>query len=269
MLLLEQPGVPALKYLPTELTARSATITWTIDYNGNSAISGYEIQYKQIFLTSKQQLDYSSSSKSLAAKGNQSLILSNNHLSDQTNLNNPNNLTDQDLLFKKLRKESSDDEFWNHQANIQFVSSNEVQESSSLQSTSSNLQSINNLSAKSNLQLIGQFNLNKLEPSNLYLIRLRAQNQIGFSKFSNTIFILTKKESPSIIPQNVTCSSLNSRSIRVSWQIPRHFSTDKKIQTNLIGQRISHQVIEGIFLFLAFLLFFSCIGYILKSIFFL
>lgn len=180
-MLLEQPGSPMLKYVPSELTARSATITWTIDYTGNSAIIGYEIQYKQIFLTSKQQLEYS------RTKGNQSLII--DQPSDNSLLSLNQNLTDQDLLFRKLKKESDEDEFWN-QANVQFVGSSEVQESSV---NSHNSQTLN---AK-NLQLVGQFNLNKLEPSNLYLIRLRAQNQLGYSKFSNTIFVLTKKEPPS------------------------------------------------------------------------
>ena len=246
MLLLEQPGSPTLRYAPSELTARSATITWSIDYSGNSAITGYELQSKQIFLTSKQQLDYISRS---AKAGNQSLIIGHSSSNDQSTgggnsngvsigtgngMSNSSALLDQDVLFRKLRKESDEDEFWS-QASVQFIGSNEVQESAG---------SLPNQPASSKgVQLIGQYTLNKLEPSNLYLVRLRAQNQLGFSRFSNTIFILTRKESPSLVPTNVTCTSLNSRSIRVSWQIPRFFSTDKKQQT--LGQRISHQLIEG------------------------
>ena len=225
VLLLEQPGSPVLKSAPSELTARSATITWSIDYSGNSAIIGYEVQAKQIFLTSKQQLDYIGRN---AKAGNQSLIIGQSAGDSSANGSAP---ADQDVLFRKLRKDAEEDEFW-AQASVQFVGSNEVQESAG------------GLQAQSKgPQLIGQFSLNKLEPSNLYLVRLRAQNQLGFSRFSNTIFVLTKKESPSLVPTNVTCTSLNSRSIRVSWQIPRFFSTDKKQQT--LGQRISHQLIEG------------------------
>lgn len=235
VLLLEQPGSPTLKYAPSELTARSATITWSIDYSGNSAIIGYEAQSKQIFLTSKQQLDYISRS---AKAGNQSLIIGqSSYAGDQSAGagNSSGGPADQDVLFRKLRKESEEDEFWS-QASVQFIGSNEVQESAGSLSNGPP-------ATGKGVQLIGQFNLNKLEPSNLYLVRLRAQNQLGFSRFSNTIFILTRKESPSLVPTNVTCTSLNSRSIRVSWQIPRFFSTDKKQQT--LGQRISHQLIEG------------------------
>ena len=146
-----------------------------------------------------------------------------------------NGAAEQDVLFRKLRKESEEDEFWS-QAAVQFVGSNEVQESAGTLASGA-------VQSGKGVQLIGQFNLNKLEPSNLYLVRLRAQNQLGFSRYSNTIFIQKKKESPSLVPTNVTCTSLNSRSIRVSWQIPRFFSTDKKQQT--LGQRISHQLIEG------------------------
>ena len=134
----------------TEINARSSIIQWIIDYTGNSIITGYEIQYKKIFLTSKQQLEYNK------IKFNHSLI-------NQSNDSDFNNLTDLNLLFKKLRKDSNDEEFWN-QANVQFVTSSEVQE------TNSNLQAsnLNNNNKKLALQLIGQFNLNKLEPSNLY-----------------------------------------------------------------------------------------------------
>lgn len=233
VILLEQPGSPVLKIVETN--ARMSIISWTIDYTGNLPITGYEIQYKKIFLTSKQQLEYSNN------KVNQSLI----NQAD-LNINSLKNLTDLDLMIKKLRKEQDIDEFWN-QANVQFVSSTEVQE------TTNNIQSsLSN--QKLSPQLVGQFNLNKLEPSNLYLIKLRAQNQHGYSKFSNTIFVLTKKESPSLIPQNLTCTSLNSRSIRVSWQIPKSLSSfllDKKqTSQNSMGQHISHQLIEGSFEFL-------------------
>lgn len=227
VLLLEQPGSPQLKYVASELTARSATITWTVE-NGNSAITGYEIQFAKLFLTSRQRSDYS------RTKGNQSLI--NQSSNGDSNLPN---LSDLDSLFKRVAKESQDDEFWS-QANVQFVSSTDVQESSGLQSN-----------GKSNgAQLIGQYSLTKLEPSSLYLIRLKAQNPLGFSKYSNVIFVWTKKESPSLLPQNVTCTTLNSRSIRVYWQIPRQLSaadTKKQLQPNSIGQRISQQLIEGSF----------------------
>lgn len=177
VLLLESPGNLQLKYVPSELSARSAAIAWNVEHTGNSAITSYEIQFKHILLTSKQQIDFG-----IRTKGNQSLINQSSYGGDSSNFTH----LDQDSLFKRLRNESEDDEFWS-QANVQFLSSNEVQESLS-----------NSLIKANNVPLQGQYNLNKLEPSSLYLVRMRAQNQLGFSKFSNVIFIFTKKEAPSI-----------------------------------------------------------------------
>ncbi|CAG2112338.1 unnamed protein product, partial [Medioppia subpectinata] len=56
-----------------------------------------------------------------------------------------------------------------------------------------------------------------LSPITAYDIRVKLENEIGFSDYSNAITITTTMEAPSVQPQDVQCVALDSRSIKISW----------------------------------------------------
>ncbi|XP_054158871.1 cell adhesion molecule DSCAM-like [Oppia nitens] len=61
--------------------------------------------------------------------------------------------------------------------------------------------------------------ISNLLPMTGYDIRVKVDNEIGSSEFSTTINIVTTMEAPSIIPQDVHCVPLDSRSIKIQWSI--------------------------------------------------
>ncbi|RWS16809.1 Down syndrome cell adhesion molecule-like protein Dscam2 [Dinothrombium tinctorium] len=65
------------------------------------------------------------------------------------------------------------------------------------------------------------FEIDDLRPMVKYKFRIRAKNKIGDSSYSDEVEITTKMEAPRVIPQNLIGIATGSRSIKLSWFIPK------------------------------------------------
>lgn len=63
--------------------------------------------------------------------------------------------------------------------------------------------------------------LSSLNSRSLYAIRVRAQNQIGFSSYTEPILLCTRMKPPKQAPFALTAQALSTSSIRVQWSWPQ------------------------------------------------
>lgn len=60
--------------------------------------------------------------------------------------------------------------------------------------------------------------INNLKPNTRYLIRIAAQNKIGWSESSDWIKVKTDESAPAGPPVDVTASPTGPNSIKITWK---------------------------------------------------
>ncbi|XP_065292521.2 cell adhesion molecule Dscam1-like isoform X2 [Dermacentor albipictus] len=76
-----------------------------------------------------------------------------------------------------------------------------------------------------------------LLPMTTYHLRVRADNILGISDYSTPAEFTTSKEPPRFPPKNVQATAMNTRTISVSFDNPRHTKADDQVEGFYVGYR--------------------------------
>lgn len=81
--------------------------------------------------------------------------------------------------------------------------------------------------------------LRKLKPMSTYEVRIRCENALGWSDYSDVLQFVTKEEAPLSPPQSVRVYPLNSRQLQVTFKAPeQEENTISVIKGYYIGYRL-------------------------------
>ncbi|KAI1289670.1 Down syndrome cell adhesion molecule-like protein 1 -like protein [Halotydeus destructor] len=80
--------------------------------------------------------------------------------------------------------------------------------------------------------------LSKLKPLTTYHVRLRAENSLGWSDYSDAIQFTTEEEAPSISPSNVQVYPVSSRSLHVTWSLSNPESRNGLVKGYYLGYKV-------------------------------
>ncbi|XP_022240708.1 Down syndrome cell adhesion molecule-like protein Dscam2 isoform X4 [Limulus polyphemus] len=85
-----------------------------------------------------------------------------------------------------------------------------------------------------------EYTIQGLLPSSAYKVRMRANNNLGSSDYSDVITVTTDDEPPGERPREVTVSARGSRSIYVTWKQPHQKEKRFNIVGYYVGYRVQH-----------------------------
>ncbi|XP_075732107.1 cell adhesion molecule Dscam1-like [Rhipicephalus microplus] len=80
--------------------------------------------------------------------------------------------------------------------------------------------------------------ISSLRPKTAYEFRLRAENAIGLSEFSDSLMVTTDEEAPSGAPRDIKVTPTGSRSIRITWKPPLDEDSNDLVQGYYVGYRV-------------------------------
>ncbi|XP_076306911.1 cell adhesion molecule Dscam1-like isoform X2 [Tachypleus tridentatus] len=85
-----------------------------------------------------------------------------------------------------------------------------------------------------------EYTIQDLLPSSAYQIRMRANNNLGTSDYTDVITVTTDDEPPGERPREVTVSARGSRSVYVTWKQPHQKEKRFNIVGYYVGYRVQH-----------------------------
>ncbi|KAL1423863.1 hypothetical protein MTO96_020778 [Rhipicephalus appendiculatus] len=77
-----------------------------------------------------------------------------------------------------------------------------------------------------------------LRPKTAYEFRLRAENAIGLSEFSDSLMVTTDEEAPSGAPREIKVTPTGSRSLHITWKPPLDEDSNGLVQGYYVGYRV-------------------------------
>ncbi|XP_049268848.1 LOW QUALITY PROTEIN: Down syndrome cell adhesion molecule-like protein Dscam2 [Rhipicephalus sanguineus] len=77
-----------------------------------------------------------------------------------------------------------------------------------------------------------------LRPNTAYEFRLRAENAIGLSEFSDSLMVTTDEEAPSGAPREIKVTPTGSRSLHIAWKPPLDEDSNGLVQGYYVGYRV-------------------------------
>ncbi|KAG0411910.1 hypothetical protein HPB47_010960, partial [Ixodes persulcatus] len=80
--------------------------------------------------------------------------------------------------------------------------------------------------------------VNALKPKSTYEFRLRAENALGVSDYSDSLVLTTDEEAPSGAPRAIKVTATGSRSLRVVWKPPAEEETHGTVHGYYVGYRV-------------------------------
>ncbi|CAN7938995.1 unnamed protein product, partial [Ixodes hexagonus] len=80
--------------------------------------------------------------------------------------------------------------------------------------------------------------VNALKPKSTYEFRLRAENALGISDYSDSLVLTTDEEAPSGAPRDIKVTPTGSRSLRVVWKPPLEEETHGVVHGYYVGYRV-------------------------------
>ncbi|KAM7292179.1 Down syndrome cell adhesion molecule homolog, partial [Ixodes scapularis] len=80
--------------------------------------------------------------------------------------------------------------------------------------------------------------VNALKPKSTYEFRLRAENALGVSDYSDSLVLTTDEEAPSGAPRAIKVTATGSRSLRVVWKPPTEEETHGAVHGYYVGYRV-------------------------------
>ncbi|KAG0430773.1 hypothetical protein HPB47_022388, partial [Ixodes persulcatus] len=80
--------------------------------------------------------------------------------------------------------------------------------------------------------------VNTLKPKTTYEFRLRAENVLGLSDYSDSLVLTTDEEAPGGAPRDIKVTPTGSRSLRVSWMPPSEPESQGTVQGYYVGYRV-------------------------------
>lgn len=211
----------------TQISSRSATLVWTDPYDGRSAITSYQFQYKKVHepagLTDLDSASAADDQGALMKPGaTHGLSLGATSLAGSV----------ANVGVSASVSMSTDLDDW--------------QTASRLDLPVRSAQAQNQTNPTPGGRSIS---IEMLEPFSKYVIRALARNAIGPSKFSQPMEFSTEEEAPEIAPSNIRAVAINSTSIQVSWdEIPKSKQLGR-IQGYYIGYRVANQSASQSFLY--------------------
>lgn len=100
----------------------------------------------------------------------------------------------------------------------------------------SNQQSVQNIAGTDTSATISG-----LKPVSTYEIRIRAQNKLGFSQYSDVLRVTTTEEVPSGPPLDIRVHPLSAHSLRVTFTAPKAESRNGRI----LGYYLGYKALDG------------------------
>ncbi|XP_070391735.1 cell adhesion molecule Dscam1-like isoform X3 [Dermacentor albipictus] len=80
--------------------------------------------------------------------------------------------------------------------------------------------------------------VSSLRPKTAYEFRLRAENVIGPSEFSESLVVTTDEEAPSGAPRDIKATPTGSRSLHIAWKPPLDEDSNGLVQGYYVGYRV-------------------------------